>query len=66
MTIATAKIRRALEAYRKGTGSLAYAAEQAGVPLREMALLARAQGIEPRVLPDELAGEITPERAARL
>lgn len=41
------RIRRALEAYRDGRGSLAYAARQAGLTLREMIPLAYAHGLEP-------------------
>ena len=43
------RIRRALEAYRRGEGSLAYAARQAGVSLREMIPLAYAHGLTPKV-----------------
>lgn len=42
-------IRRALAAYREGHGSLAFAARQAGISLREMIPLAYAHGIEPRL-----------------
>lgn len=43
------RIRRALEAYQRGEGSLAFAARQAGVSLREMIPLAYAHGLTPRV-----------------
>jgi hypothetical protein len=43
------RIRRALGAFARGEGSLAFAAEQAGVSLREMVPLAYAHGLEPRV-----------------
>ncbi|HEX6899486.1 MAG TPA: hypothetical protein VF789_07235 [Thermoanaerobaculia bacterium] len=43
------RIRRALESYRRGEGSLAYAARQAGVSLREMIPLAYAHGLTPKV-----------------
>jgi hypothetical protein len=43
------RIRRALDAYRRGEGSLAYAARQAGVSLREMIPLAYAHGLTPKV-----------------
>lgn len=43
------RIRRALESYGQGNGSLAYAAQQAGVPLREMIPLAYAHGFQPKV-----------------
>lgn len=42
------RIRRALEAYKRGEGSLAYAAHQAGISLREMIPHAYAHGITPR------------------
>ena len=41
------RIREALEAYRRGKSWLAYAAEQAGVTLREMIQLAYAHGLTP-------------------
>ena len=47
------RLRRALEAFRRGEGSLARAAELAGVSLREMIPLAFAHGLAPRV-PAEL------------
>lgn len=47
------KVRRALEAYRRGEGSLAHAAHQAGVSLREMIPLAYAHGLTPKVDPEE-------------
>ncbi len=43
------RIRRALEAYARGEGSLAYAAQQAGTSLREMIPLAYAHGLTPKV-----------------
>lgn len=58
------RIRRSLDAYRRGKGSLAFAAEQAGVSLREMIPLAYAHGIEPKVDPADL--DLSPERAANL
>lgn len=42
------RIRRALDAYQRGEGSLAFAAHQAGVSLREMIPLAHAHGVTPR------------------
>ena len=42
------RVRRALEGYKRGEGSLAYAAHQAGVSLREMIPLAYAHGITPK------------------
>ena len=43
------KVRKALKVYERGEGSLAYAARQAGVSLREMIPLAYAHGLTPRV-----------------
>jgi hypothetical protein len=43
------RVRKALEAYRRGEGTLAYAACQAGVSLREMIPLAYAHGVTPRI-----------------
>jgi hypothetical protein len=43
------KVRKALEAYGRGEGSLAYAAQQAGISLREMIPLAYAHGLAPKV-----------------
>lgn len=50
------RIRKALDAYRRGEGSLAYAARQAGVSLREMIPLAYAHGLAPKAEGEE-AGE---------
>ena len=46
------RLRHALEAYRQGGGSLAYAAQQAGISLREIIPLAYAHGIVPQVDPE--------------
>jgi hypothetical protein len=46
------RIRKALEAYDRGEGSLAHAAHKAGVSLREMIPLAYAHGLTPRLDPD--------------
>ncbi|HEX3527326.1 MAG TPA: hypothetical protein VH988_09685 [Thermoanaerobaculia bacterium] len=43
------RIRKALGAYERGEGSLAYMAYQAGVSLREMIPLAHAHGVTPPV-----------------
>ncbi|MGH9363341.1 MAG: hypothetical protein ACRD2T_15635 [Thermoanaerobaculia bacterium] len=48
------RIERALEAYRRGEGSLAFAARQAGISLREIIPLAYAHGLTPRLDPAEL------------
>jgi hypothetical protein len=41
------RIRKALNAYERGEGTLAYAAHQAGISLREMIPLAHAHGVTP-------------------
>jgi hypothetical protein len=43
------RVRKALEAYARGEGTLAQAAQQAGVPLHEMIPLAYAHGFTPKV-----------------
>jgi hypothetical protein len=48
------RVRKALEAYARGEGSLAFAARQAGVSLREIIPLAYAHGLTPKVDPTEL------------
>ena len=50
------RIRKALEAYKRGEGSLGYAARQAGVSLREMIPLAYAHGLVPKA-EDDAAGD---------
>jgi predicted HTH domain antitoxin len=41
------KVRRALEMYQAGAGSLGYVAEKAGLPKRDLIREARVRGIEP-------------------
>jgi predicted HTH domain antitoxin len=41
------KVRRALETYQAGAGSLGYVAERAGLSKRDLIREARARGIEP-------------------
>jgi len=41
------KVRRALEMYQAGAGSLGYVAEQVGLSKRDLIREARARGIEP-------------------
>ena len=41
------KVRRALEMYQTGTGSLGYVAEKVGLSKRDLVREARARGIEP-------------------
>jgi hypothetical protein len=51
------RIHQALEAFKRGEGSLAYAAKQAGVSLREMIPLAYAHGLTPKLDPAWLLGD---------
>jgi hypothetical protein len=61
------RIAKALEAYAQGEGSLAFAAERAGISLRELIPLAYAHGLEPRLQADLTAdGSLTLEKAASL
>jgi len=60
------RVRQALEAYRRGEGTLAYAAQRAGVSLRQIIPLAYAYGLTPKVDPAWLSDRLTPEQAARL
>ena len=48
------RVDKALQAYKRGEGSLAYPARQAGISLREMILLAYAHGLTPKVDPADL------------
>jgi hypothetical protein len=48
------RVRKALDVYARGEGSLAFAARQAGVSLREIIPLAYAHGLSPKVDPTEL------------
>jgi len=47
------RVNKALQAYKRGEGSLAYAARQAGISLREMIPLAYAHGLVPKTYPDK-------------
>jgi hypothetical protein len=60
------RICQALEAYKRGQGTLAYAAEQAGVSVREIIPLAYVYGLTPPVDPDWLNSPLTLEQAAQL
>jgi len=53
---------QALEAYKNGEGTLAYAAERAGVSLREMIVVARMRDI----LPQMETSSLTLDAAAQL
>ena len=60
------RIREALEAYRRGEGSLAYAAERAGVTLREMIPQAYAHGLSPKLEEGLLEEPLSIEQASEL
>lgn len=61
------RIRQALEAFRRGEGSLAYAANQAGISLREIIPLAYAHGLEPKIAPEDLVDSpLSIEQASNL
>ena len=60
------RLRQALEAYRRGQGTLAYAAQQAGVSVRQIIPLAYAYGLTPPVDPDWLSSDLSPDQAAEL
>jgi hypothetical protein len=48
------RVNKALQAYKRGEGSLAHAARQAGISLREMIPLAYAHGLAPKIDPADL------------
>ena len=60
------RVRQALEAYRQGEGTLAYAAQRAGVSIRQIIALAYASGLTPEVDPTWLSGELSLDQAAQL
>jgi hypothetical protein len=61
------RVRQALETFKRGEGSLAYAAKQAGISLREMIPLAYAHGLTPKVDPAWLTGDpLSLDKATRL
>lgn len=57
------RVRKALEKYRRGECTLAFAAQNAGVTLREIVPLAYAYGLEPDA--PSLDQDLTPDEAAR-
>ncbi len=59
-------IRQALDAYRRGEGSLAHAASRAGLSLREIIPLAYAHGLEPRVAENLPDSPLSSEQASNL
>jgi aryl carrier-like protein len=60
------RVRKALEKYRRGECTLAFAAQDAGVTLREIIPLAYAYGLEPNVDARLLEHDLAPGEAARL
>jgi hypothetical protein len=58
------RVQKALQEYRRGEGSLAHAARQAGISLREMIPIAYSHGLAPKVDPADL--EISESQAALL
>ena len=60
------RLRQALEAFRRGEGSLAHAAEHAGVSLREIIPLAFAHGLTPKVDPGWLSDPLPLDKASAL
>ena len=58
------RVNKALQAYKRGEGSLAYAARQAGISLREMIPLAYAHGLTPKIEPADR--ELSESQAALL
>ena len=60
------KVRRALDRYSRGEGSLAYAAKQAGISLREIIPLAYAYGLTPRLDSEVTDKPLSFEQASQL
>ncbi|MSP14197.1 MAG: hypothetical protein EXR62_14725 [Chloroflexi bacterium] len=60
------RIRQALEAYRQGEGTLAYAAQRAGISIRQIIPLAYAYGLTPKVDAAWLSEELSLDQAALL
>jgi len=60
------RIRQALEAYRRGEGTLASAAQRAGVSIRQIIPLAYAYGLTPEVDPTWFSDELSIDQAAEL
>jgi len=52
------KIRRAIEMYQSGMGSLGFIAEKMALPKRELIREARTRGIEPRIDDQTLIEEL--------
>jgi len=60
------RVRQALEAYRQGEGTLAHAAQRAGVSIRQIIPLAYAYGLTPKVDPTWLSEELSVDQATQL
>lgn len=60
------KMCKALDAYRRREGTLAYAAHRAGISLWEIGAVAYAHGLSPDLDSRALEGEATLERASFL
>jgi hypothetical protein len=60
------RVRQALEAYRRGESTLAYAAQQAGVSIRQIIPLAYAYGLSPKVDPAWLSDDLSIDQASQL
>jgi hypothetical protein len=60
------RVRQALEAYRQGKGTLAYAAQQAGISIRQIIPLAYAYGLTPKIDPAWLSDELSIDQATQL
>ena len=60
------RVRQALEAYRLGEGTLAYAAQRAGISIRQIIPLAYAYGLTPKVDSTWWSEELSLDQAAQL
>ena len=60
------RVRQALEAYRQGEGTLAYAAQRAGISIRQIIPLAYAYGLSPKVDSTWLSAELSLDQDAQL
>lgn len=60
------RVAQALATYQRGRGPLVYAAEQAGVSLREMIALAYAHGLQPKNEPRLGDSPLSLEQASTL
>src|SRR5450759_5981783 len=60
------RVRKSLEKYRRGECTLAFAAQDAGITLREIVPLAYAHGLEPDTESSLLDHDLTPDEATRV